>query len=268
MLTTRSGRLVPLLAAAALVGAGLLAATPAHAEDPQAPAGDVAFGASPTTFGLGAWTEDGYAPGSWDSGLTLSGAGFGPDAMVTVTLVGTDEGDPVLTDSTEIAADADGAFDETWTPAEPPLAGLAYSISATDGDSTSDPVALDVLAPEGIVASPATISTRELHDSGVTVAAGGFAPGEPVSIAVEYGPAAEDHETTANLNGAVGFGMTWYGSLRAGTITFTLTGAESGHVETASVTVTGETIHVGPGDESTPPRGGIAPTTALPKVSG
>ena len=287
MLSTRSGRTASVLAAAALVGAGLLATVPAYADDdaaapetpaateapsspeatdtPETPAAALSFTASPTSFTLGAWNGTEFPAASLGGGLALSGTGFAPSATVTVTLAGTGDAGSVE-ESTEVSTDESGAFDTTWTPEDGLQFGLAYTVTATDGTVTADDVELSVLAPAGIVGIPNTISTQELHDTGVVVIAGGFAPGEAVAVKVVYGSATEDHQTTANVNGAVGFGMSWYGTLSAGTLTYTLTGAESGHVETTTITVTGDTVTTGPGGN---PIGEVTPTTPnLPKVSG
>ena len=267
MLSTRSGRLASALVAAALVGAGLLASAPANAEDDTTPA-------EPATPIISV-TDSTFTLGSWGDGLEISGTGFEAGAEVTLKLWGTDTDVVTLRDHSTVVADDAGSFsEEVWLPDAELVAGDGYSLNATEDEQTfSNTVDLIVLAPAGIITDPTTLTTRQLADTGVAIHAAGFAPGEIVSVRAVYAEADESDQFTADINGVIGWSETWHGTLSAGTITYTLTGAESGHVESATVAVTGETITVGGGGEvggeNTPPTTKITLTTPnLPKVSG
>ncbi|WP_348787208.1 hypothetical protein [Leifsonia sp. NPDC080035] len=288
MLSTRSGRAASVLAAAALVGGGLFATMPAYADDatptdppastetpapadPAAPetpeAAAPTFTATPTSFTLGAWNGTDFGPVSLGDGLSIAGTGFAASTAVTVTLTGSYDGVEITTEATTVTTDDTGAFDTTWIPEHGLSSGLSYAVTAADGTTTADAVDLTVLAPAGAVAIPSTLTTQQLHDTGVIVIAGGFTPGEVVTVTSTYAGAVETHSGTANVNGAVAYGESWYGTLPAGTISYTLTGADSGHVETTTVTVTGDTVTTDPGLPT--PKGKVTPTTPnLPKVSG
>lgn len=253
----KTGRAVSILAAAALAcGAGLIATVPATA------AGE------PTIADANA----SYTLGDWGTGLELSGAGFAAETEVTITLTDVHTDATSSTETTTVTTDEEGAFAETWLPEETAsTAGDQYTVDATDGTDDSNTLTLTVLATAGITVTPSTISTVDLADKekGVIVAASGFAPGETVDVVTVYGDTTIRSSETADINGTVTWHESWYGHLEAGTVGYTLTGATSGHVETASLTVTGETIITDGGDTDVPaPIVTDTVATALPKVSG
>ncbi|GAB3573172.1 hypothetical protein GCM10027406_01230 [Leifsonia lichenia] len=243
--------------AVAVVAAGLLAATPANAAGPEITVAN-------TTF-----TE-----GDWGTGLDVKGTGFAVDAPVVIAVA---NGLAVLA-AERVTADADGSFASTFVPEnalELPSDSDEVIVFAFDADNEAEHVVLTVLRTAGIEVDSATISAADLADreAGVSLIAGGFVPGETVTVAVTLdGENVQINNTlTADRSGSV-MGSLWIIGASAGELVITLTGA-AGHVETTTVTVTGEPAST-PG-ENTPPTAevdnapaAVTPAVKLPVVSG
>ena len=256
MLSTTRARFGALAAAAAVVAAGLLTATPASAA-----AGTITL-ANAT-----------FTAGSWGAGLDVSGTGFTADTTVTVTVTNTED-DSVL-GTTDVTADASGAFsDAVLTPTSTLVVpaedeDIVVSATSTDGD-TSNAVPLDVRAMRGISANTTSITTADLvnPDGGLEIIASGYTPGETVTLTSVYnGEEMEELTYTADRNGTVWAGLVLNGEAVAGTIVFTFTGATSTVSNTISITVTGDTID-GEGDGFGDVPAATNPTAKLPVVSG
>ncbi|MGH1525847.1 hypothetical protein ACRAWC_18065 [Leifsonia sp. L25] len=170
MLSTTRTRLTLGAAAAAAVIGGLFIAAPANAATGELTLANSTFTA-----------------GDWGSGLDVSGSGFTADTTVTITVSYTDGG--TVLGQQDVTADATGAFaNEVFTPsASLPLPAVDEDVvvqaTSADGD-TSNTIALDVRAPQGISANTTTISTEDLTDEnvGVEITASGYTPGETVTL--------------------------------------------------------------------------------------
>lgn len=265
MLSTTKVRAASVLGAVAVVGALSLSAVPANAAGAE-------ISVASTTFTIG----------DWGSGLAVTGSGFDLSADVTVSLVDVEPTGTVELDSTITASDDTGAIVLDWTPSVdadlPADADYDHgylAVVATDGSgNTAAEVPLTLLWEKGIWTSSDIITTAELidPDGGVTVAAGGYTPGESVAVTITYAGYTFTHTETADRFGLVGF--TWTiigGTVEAGTIEFTFDGATSGLSQSISVAVTGPAIEVGgaPEDSTTPAT--LTPAgdpVASPRVSG
>lgn len=251
MLSHTRGRLGAVAMAATVIAAGLLAAAPANAAGPE------------ITVANSVFTE-----GDWGTGLEITGAGFTPDAPAAIVVAYT-SGETVATDT--FTASADGTFTRTITPDVAlvlPEDGEDLIVSAGESeDLIADSVVLTVLRTAGIQLAASTISTADLADRnvGLGIVASGYVPGEAVAVSANVG--GEDVPFTesckADRSGTVSGTIRMTG-VKAGTMVITLTGA-GGHVETASVTVTGDTT--GGGIETPPVVEISVPPTDAPAVN-
>jgi hypothetical protein len=259
MLSTTRTRLTLGAAAAAAVVGGLFIATPANAAT-----GDITLANST------------FTAGDWGTGLDVSGSGFTADATVTITVTYTD-GDVVL-GTQDVTADASGSFaDEVFTPAASlplPANGEDVVVTATsDAADTSNTVTLDVRAQKGIAANSTTITTEDLTnpDVGIEISAGGYTPGETVTLSAVYnGETLPENTFTADRSGSVVARVYLaQGTADAGQIEFTLTGATSNLAQSITITVTGDTIdQPGPLAPKPLPTPNNTPKGKLPVVSG
>ncbi|MFF9561715.1 hypothetical protein ACF1AJ_00050 [Leifsonia sp. NPDC014704] len=251
-----------LTAAAAVVAGGFFAAAPAHA--------------ATGTLTLANTT---FTAGDWGTGLNVAGSGFSADAVVTITV---ETADHTAIDQHDLTADATGSFQETYTPAVVltlPAAGESYAVTATSnlGD-TSNTVPLTVNAaalPKAIISNVSTITTDQLADknSGVSILASGYTPGEQVNVTVDYaGEALDLGPYTVEADGSVGFSFYLVsGVATAGPLTVTVAGQQSGVSQSVTIQVTG--VDVSAGGSAVPSLGGAAAAAAsgpsrLPVVSG
>ncbi|MCI0156376.1 hypothetical protein KNO15_06665 [Leifsonia shinshuensis] len=190
-----------------------------------------------------------YHPGSWGSGITVSGSGFA--ASSTITLDVTYNHTQSLGTATT-TTDAAGAFSNfTFTPTTAPFAAGVndnHYVTATDGAGASASAALDVRWAPSITANVLSLPTSSLVDpgSGFAFSLTGLDDNEVVTAAATYNGTAVSGLTDLRA-GVRGILTTDYyylagGVATAGTITFTFTGATSGVVLTTSVTVTGPDI--------------------------
>ncbi|MFF2050475.1 hypothetical protein ACFVU2_02640 [Leifsonia sp. NPDC058194] len=265
MLSTTKVRAASILGAVAVAGALSLTAVPANAAGAE-------ISIASTTF-----TFD-----DWGSGLAITGSGFDPSADVTVSLVDVEPGGTTELDSAIVSSDDTGAITTDWTPGvrawlpESADIDLGYlAVVATDGSgNTAAEVPLTLLAPTGIWTDASTITTAELADEnvGAIVWAGGYTPGENVTTTIVYNGHTFTHTDPADRFGSVAFSWTIVaGTVDAGTIGFTLVGADSGLSQSISIEVTGPTIDLGGviEDETTPAAvtpAGVA--TSSPRVAG
>lgn len=261
MLSSVRGRLGAAATALAVIGTGVFAAAPANAAGPEITVANTAF------------TE-----GSWGDGVDISGSGFAADGSVSVEVF---NGEKSL-GADVVTADADGAFSTVLLPYLPltlPDDEDDVVVTATDGTNDAAPVILTVLRKAGIQTDGSAITVADLADSeaGLGVIAGGFVPGEKVTVAVTLNGEAISMGTDpkADRSGSV-VGRLWMSSGAApGSLVITLTG-EAGHVESTTIKVIGDESNV-PGTPEVPPVVDItpeipgAPTTPsikLPVVSG
>ena len=263
-------RFAALAATATVVAAGFFAAAPANA-----------------ATGTITLANTSFTAGNWGSGLDVTGAGFTAGSNVTITVNDSVAG--VLdTHVVTTPVNSGGAFADTFTPATalPELvAGETITVSATsDQGDDSNSVALTVasaLAPKGIVASATTITTADLADKtvGFDVVAGGYTPGETVTVTAVYnGKALTSKLTvTAAADGSVTLDHLYIvGLVESGTLAITVTGSTSGLTQTVSIDVVGETVTTGTGQGNSPAidgtpataRSASTPGTKLPVVSG
>ena len=239
------------------------------------------FAAAPATAATGTLTlaNTTFTAGDWGAGLNVAGSGFTADAVVTITV---ETSDHTAIDLHDVTADASGSFQETYTPFVTlplPAAGDTLSVTATSnlGD-TSNSVPLTVnpaTLPKGIVSSVSTITTAQLTDknSGISILASGYTPGEQVKVTVDYaGDALDLGPYTVEADGSVVFGFYLAGGVAtAGPLTVTVAGQQSGVSQSVTIQVTGEDVAVGGG--TAPSLGGAATAAAsgpsrLPVVSG
>ncbi|MET3564794.1 hypothetical protein ABIC47_000265 [Leifsonia sp. 563] len=239
------------------------------------------FAAAPATAATGTLTlaNTTFTAGDWGAGLNVAGSGFTADAVVTITV---ETSDHTAIDLHDVTADASGSFQETYTPFVTlplPAAGDTLSVTATSnlGD-TSNSVPLTVnpaTLPKGIVSSVSTITTAQLADknSGISILASGYTPGEQVKVTVDYaGDALDLGPYTVEADGSVVFGFYLAGGVAtAGPLTVTVAGQQSGVSQSVTIQVTGEDVVVGGG--TAPSLGGAATAAAsgpsrLPVVSG
>lgn len=258
-----------LAAAAAVVAGGFFAAAPANAAT-----GTIILG------------TDTYTEGDWGAGLNVAGTGFAPDSTVTVTVQSSDAAVGVIdTHQLSTPVGADGSFQETYTPTgilPLPAAGETITVSATtDAGDDSNAVALTVNpavvpAPKGLKASVSTITTADLGNKevGFDIVGGGYTPGEWVVITAVYNgtPVFGNIRVQAGPDGSIAAEhISITGALEAGSVTVTAVGETSGVSQSVTVSVTGETIVTGGGNEGL--GGSAAPAataqaTRLPVVSG
>ncbi|MGO4534495.1 hypothetical protein [Leifsonia sp. 2MCAF36] len=269
---TRSTRIRfgALAAAAAVVAGGLFAAAPAHAANGTITAANTTFTA-----------------GNWGSGLTITGSGFTPGSTATF-LLSLQNLTVIDTHVATAPVDATGAFTETYIPPVgfptlAPGAGLTLLVRTDVGD-LSNFLSLTVnpaLPPKGIQARATTVTTAELADpnTGVSIHAAGYNPGELVTATVVYGGSTDTvGPHTAAADGTVDFGLSLAAGLAvAGTMNITVVGGTSGVSQSIDITVTGPDVLVDGSEPSTAPVIDAAETPAssastsaakLPVVSG
>lgn len=264
-----SARVGVLVAAIGLIAAGAIGAAPAVA----APA--AAITVQPAV----------YHPGSWGTGITVSGTGFAASSTITLD-VSYNHTQSLGTATT--TTDATGAFTNfTFTPTTAPFAAGVndnHYITATDGAGASATATLDVRWAPSILANVLQLPTSSLVDpsSGFAFSLTGFDDNETVTAAATYNGVTVQglSDLTAGLRGILttGYYHLADGVATAGSITFTFTGATSGVVLTTTVTVTGPDVAAAGGgttlrfstDSSTTPGSDPAPgpTGTLPVVSG
>lgn len=226
-LSVRVGALVTTIG---LLAAGAVAASPAIA----APTAEISV--QPAV----------YHPGSWGSGITVSGSGFAPSSTVTLD-VSYNLSVPLGTATT--TTDATGAFEDfTFTPATPAFtAGVNdnHFVTATDEAGASATAALDVRWPPTIMASVGELPTAWLVDPsrGIAFTLHGFDDDELVTVSASYNgvDVLGLEDLRAGTRGILSTAQYHLaeGVATAGTITFTFTGATSGLVLTADVRIVG-----------------------------
>jgi hypothetical protein len=249
---TRS--LIGVVAVALIAVGGVAIATPANAAT-----GTITV-LNPTIVG--------QSDGSWPNGLTVTGSGFGAGATVTVTLTYEYSLPSSPSAQTTTTADGSGAFTLTnWVPNSIlalPTPGYDAVIAATDSSGNdSNKFPLDVRAVPGVYNAPPFFTTTDIVAGTARgqIGVGGFDPVENVEIVIAYDGTTSTINEVATRAGAVEPIVTVSApSAAPGSVTFTLTGLISNHVETFSVPVTGPTI------AASPETGGTAPH--LPIVSG
>ncbi|ERK71724.1 hypothetical protein [Leifsonia aquatica] len=262
MLSTTKVRAASVLGAVAVAGALSLSAVPANAAGAE-------ISLASSTFTIG----------DWGSGIAVTGSGFDLDADVTVSLVDVESTGPTVLDSIITESDDAGAILLDWTPTANAMTAdydNGYlAVVATDGSGNlAAEVPLTLFAPEGIWTDAATITTAELADEnvGAIVWAGGYTPGESVTTTIVYNGYTFEHTDPADRFGGIAFSWSLVGgTVEAGTIDFTVVGADSKLSQSISVAVTGPTIELGgaPDGEVTPvqvsPAGGAVTS---PRVAG
>ncbi|MFE4467371.1 hypothetical protein ACFRFH_01035 [Leifsonia sp. NPDC056824] len=260
MLSTTRTRLALSAAAAATVIGGLFIAAPANAATPEITLVNSTFTA-----------------GDWGTGLDVSGSGYTAGATVNITVHSTEDG--IVLGKMDVTADATGAFTNAVlmpTGSLPlPQDGFDVVVMGTEYSpyDRSNLVALDVRAPSGISASSTSISTADLTNPevGIRLTASGYTPGEEVTLSTTFTGPVPAIAYVADRSGTVQVGLYQsQGVAKAGEIGFTLTGETSGVANSITITVTGETIDLGPGPSAPAPLPAPETTTTgkLPRVSG
>lgn len=260
-------RFSALIAALGLLAAGAVGASPAVAL-PTA-----AISVQPAV----------YHPGSWGTGITVSGTGFAANSTITLD-VSYNHTQSLGTATT--TTDATGAFSNfTFTPATAPFAAGVndnHYITATDGAGASATAALDVRWAPDIVANVLGLPTSSLVDpaSGFAFTLSGLDDDEVVTASATYNGVAVAglSDLQAGLRGILttGFYYLAEGTATAGTITFTFTGATSGVVLTTTVNVSGPDVPAAGGGTTlrfavgtgTSPSPAPGTTGTLPVVAG
>ncbi len=225
-----SARFGVLIAVIGMIATGVVGATPAVA----VPAAQLSV--QPAV----------YHPGSWGTGITVSGSGFAANSTITLAVTYS-HALPLGTATT--TTDAGGAFSNfTFTPATAPFAAGVndnHYVTATDGAGGSATAALDVRWAPSIFANVLQLPTSSLVDpaSGFVLSLTGLDDNEVVTAAATYNGVAVSglDDLRAGLRGILTTDYYYLaeGTATAGTITFTFTGATSGVVLTTTVTVTG-----------------------------
>ncbi len=246
-------------AAAALVAGGLLTTSPALADE-----GDPTISLANTT----------YTAGSWGDGLDVSGAGFTPDSLVTITVSSVQGAAGDVLGTYEATADDTGAFEAAFTPENalplPAEDGDIVVGASSDAGDIAENVTLDVRAAKGITASTLKITTKDLVTGGLTIVASGYTPGETVSVGSVYnGKPIAGPTAVADRSGTVTFNLVLRGVAESGKIVFTLTGETSDSANEITVEVVGEKTSSGTGSGTgLTTKAGTKSATKLPVVSG
>ena len=181
-----------LAAAAGLLLAGVVAASPAAAEEVVAPVIEV----DKTTF----------PAGDWEGGFTVTGSGFDPSvptAELSIGAMGENGGGGIY--SEDLAVSADGTIDAVVVPdaatVVPDAAGWPkYFVVVAQEQAPGQPWLnsnrVDLTITEGASLTVAAEATAEQLVAGLNAQFSGFAPGESVSFLVTLSRWNQEEEIT------------------------------------------------------------------------